>query len=115
MLVVLMDADLYSSNSTVLEYVKQRLLPGSYLYFDQFHHRCDELRTFAELLDESSLVSSSLLRAAILRTSRSGPSLEGCPVPLGVRRSRRAHAARDPNPMRSADTVRAARRGAPNT
>jgi hypothetical protein len=62
-LVVLMDADLYSSTSTVLEYVKQRLLPGSYLYFDQFHHRCDELRAFAELLDENSfsfeLVASS--------------------------------------------------------
>jgi hypothetical protein len=62
-LVVLMDADLYSSTSTVLEYVKQRLLPGSYLYFDQFHHRCDELRAFAELLDENpfsfELVASS--------------------------------------------------------
>jgi hypothetical protein len=62
-LVVLMDADLYSSTSTVLEYVKPRLLPGSYLYFDQFHHRCDELRAFAELLDENSfsfeLVASS--------------------------------------------------------
>ena len=28
-------------------------MPGSYLYFDQFHHRCDELRAFAELLDET--------------------------------------------------------------
>jgi hypothetical protein len=53
-LIVLMDADLYSSTSTALEYVKPRLLPGSYLYFDQFHHRCDELRAFMELLDESS-------------------------------------------------------------
>jgi hypothetical protein len=53
-LVVVMDADLYSSTSIALEHVKHRLLPGSYLYFDQFHHRCDELRAFAELLDESS-------------------------------------------------------------
>jgi O-methyltransferase len=54
-LVVMMDADLYSSTSTVLSHVKVRLLPGSYLYFDQFHHRCDELRAFAELLDETRL------------------------------------------------------------
>jgi Macrocin-O-methyltransferase (TylF) len=54
-LVVVMDADLYSSTSTALRYVKDLLLPGSYLYFDQFHHRCDELRAFAELLDENAL------------------------------------------------------------
>ena len=55
-LVVVMDADLYSSTATALEYVKPRLIPGSYLYFDQFHHRCDELRAFAELLDENSFL-----------------------------------------------------------
>jgi hypothetical protein len=54
-LVVMMDADLYSSTATALEHVKTRLRPGSYLYFDQFHHRADELRAFAELLDETSL------------------------------------------------------------
>ncbi len=54
-LVVMLDADLYSSTVTVLEHVKERLLPGSYLYFDQFHHRCDELRAFAELVDETPL------------------------------------------------------------
>jgi hypothetical protein len=52
-LVVVMDADLYTSTSTALHHVKDRLAPGSYLYFDQFHHRCDELRAFAELLDEN--------------------------------------------------------------
>jgi macrocin-O-methyltransferase TylF-like protien len=54
-LVVVMDADLYSSTKTALEHVKPRLLPGSFLYFDQFHHRCDELRAFAELLEENGL------------------------------------------------------------
>lgn len=54
-LVVMLDADLYSSTMTVLEHVKTWLHPGSYLYFDQFHHRCDELRAFAELIDETSL------------------------------------------------------------
>jgi hypothetical protein len=52
-LVVVMDVDLYTSTATALEHVRERLLPGSYLYFDQFHHRCDELRAFAELLDEN--------------------------------------------------------------
>ncbi len=53
-LVVLMDADLYSSTSIALRYIRDRLRSGSYLYFDQFHHRCDELRAFAEILDESA-------------------------------------------------------------
>lgn len=51
-LVVMLDADLYVSTATVLHHVRERLVPGSYLYFDQFHHRCDELRAFAEFLDE---------------------------------------------------------------
>ena len=54
-LVVMMDADLYSSTTTALSSVKERLRPGSYLYFDQFHHRCDELRAFAELADEHDM------------------------------------------------------------
>jgi Macrocin-O-methyltransferase (TylF) len=51
-LVVMLDADLYSSTATVLAAVRDHLVPGSYLYFDQFHHRGDELRAFAELVDE---------------------------------------------------------------
>jgi len=54
-LVVMLDADLYASTSTVLSHVRDHLVPGSYLYFDQFHHRCDELRAFAELVDEHEL------------------------------------------------------------
>jgi hypothetical protein len=54
-LVVMLDADLYSSTSTVLAQVRERLVPGSFLYFDQFHHRSDELRAFAELVDEHDL------------------------------------------------------------
>jgi hypothetical protein len=55
-LVVVMDADLYSSTSTALRHVRDRFEPGSYLYFDQFHHRGDELRAFSEFLDESGFV-----------------------------------------------------------
>jgi hypothetical protein len=54
-LVVMMDADLYSSTTTALSFVRERLRPGSYLYFDQLHHRCDELRAFAELVDEHDI------------------------------------------------------------
>jgi O-methyltransferase len=51
-LVAMLDADLYSSTATALAFVATRLQPGSYLYFDQFHHRCDELRAFTEFLQE---------------------------------------------------------------
>jgi hypothetical protein len=54
-LVVMLDADQYGSTATVLRFVAERLVPGSYLYFDQFHHRCDELRAFAEFHDERDM------------------------------------------------------------
>jgi hypothetical protein len=54
-LVVMLDADLYSSTATVLGLIKERLALGAYLYFDQFHHRADELRAFAEFLDEHAM------------------------------------------------------------
>ena len=54
-LVVMFDADLYSSATTALHYVKEKLAPGSYLYFDQLHHRCDELRAFAEFMEENTM------------------------------------------------------------
>ena len=53
-LIVMLDADLYSSTAAVLAHVQEKLVPGSFLYFDQFHHRCDELRAFAELVNETS-------------------------------------------------------------
>jgi Macrocin-O-methyltransferase (TylF) len=52
-LFAMLDADLYSSTVTVLDHVKEHLAPGAYLYFDQLHHRCDELRAFAEFIDEN--------------------------------------------------------------
>jgi len=54
-LFAMFDADLYSSTATALAAVRPHLRPGSFLYFDQFHHRGDELRAFAELVDESEL------------------------------------------------------------
>jgi Macrocin-O-methyltransferase (TylF) len=52
-LVAVLDADLYTSTATALSFLRGNLRPGSYLYFDQFHHRCDELRAFNEFLDEN--------------------------------------------------------------
>lgn len=54
-LVAVLDADLYSSTATALSFLRRNLRPGSYLYFDQFHHRCDELRAFNEFLDENPM------------------------------------------------------------
>jgi len=55
LLIAMLDADLYSSTETVLAFLSDHLEPGSYLYFDQFHHRGDELRAFAEFVDEHDI------------------------------------------------------------
>lgn len=49
-LVAVLDADLYSSTSFVLGWLRPRIEPGSYLYFDEFHDRMHELRAFDEFL-----------------------------------------------------------------
>jgi hypothetical protein len=54
-LVVNVDCDLYSSASTVLEAVERLLVPGSYLYFDEFHDREHERRAFTEFLERTSM------------------------------------------------------------
>ena len=54
-MVVILDADLYSSTAYVLKTIRPHLRPGSYLYFDEFHHRADELRAFQEFREESEM------------------------------------------------------------
>jgi O-methyltransferase len=54
-LVVALDADLYSSTVTVLRYLRDKVTPGTVLYFDEFNHRADELRAFDEFLAETGL------------------------------------------------------------
>jgi hypothetical protein len=49
------DCDLYSSTKTVLNFLKPHISPGTYLYFDEFHHREHELKAFEELLNEDRL------------------------------------------------------------
>jgi O-methyltransferase len=55
LLIVNVDADLYSSTVTVLEKVEPWLAPGSFVYFDEFNHRGDEMRAFGEFLDRTGL------------------------------------------------------------
>ena len=49
-LVAVLDADLYSSTAFVLEWLQPKIVPGTYLYFDEFHDRMHELRAFDEFL-----------------------------------------------------------------
>jgi hypothetical protein len=50
-----LDADLYSSTALVLEWLEPTILPGTYLYFDEFHDRMHELRAFDEFLAQGNL------------------------------------------------------------
>jgi len=38
------DADLYSSTIFVLNSLESVMIPGTYVYFDEFNHQFDELR-----------------------------------------------------------------------
>lgn len=49
-LVVNIDADLYSSAKTVLTALRDAIVPGTYLYFDEFTDRMHEMRAFDEYL-----------------------------------------------------------------
>jgi hypothetical protein len=54
-LVVNMDADLYTSTARALAAVEGHLVPGSFVYFDEFNQRAHEMQAFAELLDRSGM------------------------------------------------------------
>ncbi len=47
-LVLNFDADLYSSTMFVLNTLEREIVPGTYIYFDEFNHRFHELRAFSE-------------------------------------------------------------------
>ncbi|MGH7193291.1 MAG: class I SAM-dependent methyltransferase, partial [Candidatus Saccharimonadales bacterium] len=49
------DSDLYSSAKVVLDFLRPHITSGTYLYFDEFHHREHELKVFDELLQETEL------------------------------------------------------------
>jgi hypothetical protein len=54
-LIVNIDCDLYSSTKTVFDALRARNLikTGTYIYFDEFHERNDELKAFSELMQET--------------------------------------------------------------
>ena len=54
-LFLMLDADLYSSTKTVLDRFKDAIVPGTYLYFDEFNDRDHELRAFDELMRETGM------------------------------------------------------------
>jgi Macrocin-O-methyltransferase (TylF) len=55
LLLVNLDADLYSSTALVLDWLADKLRPGDLLYFDEFNHRADELRAFDEFLERTGI------------------------------------------------------------
>jgi O-methyltransferase len=59
-LVVNLDADLYSSTALVLKALKDQITPGTYIYFDEFNHRDHELRAFEEFINETGMKFSLL-------------------------------------------------------
>jgi len=54
-LVLLMDADLYSSTITVLRYLRPHIRKGTFIYFDEMHEMEHEPRAFDEFARESGL------------------------------------------------------------
>lgn len=54
-LFVTLDADLYSSTKTVLDFLKSHICVGAYVYFDEFQSREHELRAFDEFLTETQM------------------------------------------------------------
>ncbi len=54
-LVVNLDADLYAPTAYVLEFITDRIAPGTVLYFDEFNDHEHELRAFSEFLDKTRM------------------------------------------------------------
>jgi hypothetical protein len=52
-LIINIDCDLYSSTSFVLRVLESHIGPGTFLYFDEFADRNNELRAFDEFLSSS--------------------------------------------------------------
>jgi hypothetical protein len=79
-LVINLDADLYSSTICVLKALKNEIVPGTYIYFDEFNNRDHELRAFDEFINETgmsfSLVGvSRTMQHAVFRRDAVKPEL----------------------------------------
>jgi hypothetical protein len=55
LLVINMDADLYSSTIYVLNYLRPQIRPGTLIYFDEMNHVNQELRAFEEFTSRKSI------------------------------------------------------------
>jgi hypothetical protein len=54
-LILIMDADLYSSTSYVLHHLRPYIRPGTLIYFDEMNHVEHEPKAFDEFMNETSL------------------------------------------------------------
>lgn len=54
-LVMNFDADLYTSTIFVLNSLETQIIPGTYVYFDEFNHQFDELRAFDEFIRRTGM------------------------------------------------------------
>jgi len=54
-LVINMDADLYSSTKYVLDHLRPQINPGTLIYFDEMNHLDHELRAFDEFTSQNSI------------------------------------------------------------
>ncbi len=50
-----LDADIYSSTIFVLKSLKDQIVPGSYIYFDEFSHPEHEFKAFKEFMIETGM------------------------------------------------------------
>lgn len=55
LLVLIMDADLYSSTAYVLRHLRPYIRPGTFIYFDEMNHVEHEPKAFDEFMKETSL------------------------------------------------------------
>lgn len=54
-LILNFDADLYSPTIFVLNALEAAIVPGTYLYFDEFNHQFHELRAFDEFIQRTGM------------------------------------------------------------
>ena len=59
-LILNFDADLYSSTIFVLDALERAIVPGTYIYFDEFNHRSHELQAFREFTERTGMRYSLL-------------------------------------------------------
>jgi hypothetical protein len=54
-LVMIMDADMYTSTSYVFRHLRDYIRPGTFIFFDEMNHVEDEPKAFHELMESSKL------------------------------------------------------------